>query len=72
MENHHVLPWGRFPELREHEDNMILLCHRCHKEIHCNPWRNIELMKAKAKVLGINLEEYYNYGEENYAGYYLP
>lgn len=24
-------------------------------------FRNIAMMKAKAKVLGINLEEYYNY-----------
>lgn len=63
MENHHVLPWGRFPDLRDREDNMVFLCHKCHKEIHCNPWRNIEMMKRKADELGIDLKERYDYGE---------
>ena len=36
-----------------------MLCHKCHKEVHCNPWKNIELMKAKAKELNINLNERY-------------
>ena len=60
MELHHVLPWGRFPELRARKANMILLCHKCHKEIHCNPWKNIEMMKAKAEELGIDLKERYD------------
>ena len=63
MELHHVLPWGRFPELRARKANMILLCHKCHKEVHCNPWRNIELMKAKAEELGIDLKERYDYDD---------
>jgi hypothetical protein len=63
MELHHVLPWGRFPELRARKANMILLCHKCHKEIHCNPWRNIEMMKRKANELGIDLAERYEHGE---------
>ena len=41
----------------------IMLCHKCHKEVHCNPWRNIELMKAKAEELGIDLKERYDYGD---------
>ena len=63
MELHHVLPWGRFPELRARKANMILLCHKCHKEIHCNPWKNIEMMKAKAKELGIDLKDRYGYDD---------
>ena len=63
MELHHVLPWGRFPELRARKANMILLCHKCHKEIHCNPWKNIEMMKAKAEELGINLKDRYCYDD---------
>ena len=63
MELHHVLPWGRFPELRARKANMILLCHKCHKEIHCNPWKNIEMMKAKAEELGIDLKERYDYDD---------
>ena len=60
MELHHVLPWARFPELRMKKANLALLCHKCHKEVHCNPWRNIEMMKAKAAELGVNLAEIYS------------
>ena len=63
MELHHVLPWGRFPELRAKKANLMLLCHDCHREVHCNPWRNIELMKAKAEELGVKLEERYALSE---------
>jgi hypothetical protein len=59
MELHHVLPWARFPELRGKKRNMLLLCHHCHKEVHINPWLNIQLMLAKAQELGINLNERY-------------
>lgn len=59
MEIHHVLPWARFPELRGTKRNMMLLCHHCHKEVHINPWLNIQLMRAKAEELNINLNERY-------------
>ena len=62
MELHHVLPLARFPELGQSIRNGIMLCHKCHKEVHCNPWRNIELMKAKAEELGIDLTERYKTG----------
>ena len=58
-EMHHVLPWCRFPEFRSDKRNMMVLCHTCHQDIHINPWRNIEMMRAKAEELGINLEERY-------------
>lgn len=61
LEMHHILPLSRFPELGKSIRNGIMLCHRCHKEIHCNPWKNIELMKAKAQELGIDLKERYDY-----------
>ena len=64
MELHHVLPLSRFPELGQSIRNGIMLCHRCHKEVHCNPWLNIKLMKAKAAELGIDLKDKYDYGEE--------
>ena len=60
MELHHVLPWHRFPELRGMKKNHMLLCHDCHKEIHCNPYLNIRLQEEKAKELGINLKKYYD------------
>ena len=60
MELHHVLPLSRFPELGQSIRNGIMLCHRCHKEVHCNPWRNIQMMKEKAKEMGIDLKERYD------------
>ena len=65
LESHHILPWSRFPELRDKRDNIILLCHRCHKEVHCNPYLNIQMMDAKAKELGIELKERYDYAKED-------
>ena len=62
MELHHVLPLSRFPELGQSIRNGIMLCHRCHKEVHCNPWRNIQMMKEKAKEMGIDLNERYETG----------
>ena len=64
MELHHVLPWARFPELRAKRANMLLLCHACHKEIHCNPYLNIKLMEEKAAELEIKLSERYNFTKE--------
>ena len=39
-----------------------MLCHKCHKEIHCNPYKNIAMMEAKAKELGYDLTERYKTG----------
>ena len=57
MEMHHVLPWSRFGNLRYKRENMLLLCHDCHKEIHIDPYLNIRLMEAKSKELGIDLKD---------------
>lgn len=59
MQLHHVLPWCRFPELRSHRQNLMLLCTKCHHEIHNDPYKNIRMMREKAAELGINLEELY-------------
>ena len=66
MELHHVLPWARFPELRGTKRNMLLLCHHCHKEVHINPWLNIQLMRAKAQELQIDLNERYETQERSF------
>ena len=60
MEIHHILPVGRFPELKDDKRNMTVLCWRCHKDIHGNPFRNGELIKAKAEELNIDLKEIYH------------
>ena len=61
MELHHILPWARFPELKQSIRNSIMLCHYCHKEVHINPFRNIQMMQQKAQELGFNLKERYEY-----------
>jgi hypothetical protein len=63
MELHHVLPYARYPELKNSIRNSVLLCHCCHKEVHLNPWKNIQMMKAKAAEMEIDLQERYDYGE---------
>ena len=62
LEAHHILPCGRFPEMRNKKENIIMLCHHCHREVHNNPYKNIEMMEAKAKELGIDLNEHYETG----------
>ena len=37
--------------------NWMVVCTRCHNQIHTNPYLNIELMEAKAKELDINLKD---------------
>ncbi len=59
-ELHHILPIHRFPQFAMDERNMQCLCHSCHKDIHCDPYKNIRQIEAKAKELGINLKDYYD------------
>ena len=68
LEAHHILPWSRFSELRNKRENIILLCHKCHKEVHCNPYINIHMMEDKAKELGIDLKERYSHAYEECEG----
>lgn len=64
MEAHHLLPVSRFPELAIKRKNIVMLCPRCHKEIHCNPFLNIRLMRATAEHFGVDLRERYHYYED--------
>lgn len=59
MEYHHVLPYNRFPEWKTSIRNGLVLCHRCHKEIHMNPFFNAELIRQKCEELGIDINEHY-------------
>jgi len=59
-ELHHILPLHRFPQFAMDERNMMCLCHSCHKDIHCDPYKEIRQMEQKAKELGINLKDYYD------------
>lgn len=59
MNAHHVLPWCKFPELRNKHENLVMLCENCHKEVHCNPYINIAMQEAKAQELNIDMRGRY-------------
>ena len=65
MEYHHILPYNRFPEWKTSIRNGILLCHKCHKEIHMNPFLNARLIQQKAEELGVDINTKYNIKNEN-------
>lgn len=59
FELHHVLPLGRFRHLAEDERNMQCVCKYCHKELHCDVFKEIRSIENKAKELNIELSQYY-------------
>ena len=59
-ELHHVLPLCRFKEFADDINTMQCLCHDCHKDIHCDPYKQVKQMEQKAKELNINLKDYYD------------
>ena len=60
MECHHILPWGRAKDLRLDKRNTMMVCHKCHKEIHCNPYKNIALQEKLADEIGLDLRAFYD------------
>lgn len=42
-------------------ENIMMLCHNCHKEVHCNPFLNIRMMREKAAQIGVDLTERYSF-----------
>lgn len=61
---HHILPYSRMGQFATDERNVLLLCHECHQEIHSNPLKQVEMMQKKADELGVDLKDFYDYGEE--------
>lgn len=59
---HHVLPYSRMGQFATDERNVLLLCHDCHQEIHSNPLKQVEMMQKKADELGVDLKDFYDYG----------
>lgn len=57
LELHHILSRAKFPQLVDMEENIMVLCHECHKEIHCNPFLNAALMERKAAELHVDLTQ---------------
>lgn len=60
----HILPRGRFPELKAQLKNLVTLCRECHMATESVPGR-IELIRMMQDKYG------YTYDEPQYAGY-LP
>lgn len=60
---HHVLPCARMTQFTTDKRNVMLLCHGCHQEIHSNPMKMAQMMQAKADELGVDLKDFYDYGE---------
>ena len=56
---HHILPYSDFPELEYEKRNILLLCAKCHKEIHCNPFLQGEMIKEKASELCVDYKAVY-------------
>lgn len=59
-ELHHVLPFNNFLKYASDESNMEVLCHKCHKSIHCNPFLQSRLISERCELLGINVKDYYD------------
>lgn len=50
LDAHHILPHALFPESKLDVDNGILLCRSCHKLLHAELERRVEIM-AKPRLL---------------------
>lgn len=59
LQVHHVLPYDHFPQLKEHPDNLMLLCADCHKKLHRNPFLDGSLIRAKAMELNVDWQAVY-------------
>jgi hypothetical protein len=58
----HILPRGRYPELKHEEKNICVLCRDCHRET--------ENVDGRRELLDIMQAKYqYTYEEEQYSGY---
>jgi len=58
----HILPKGRYPELRSEEKNLCVLCRQCH--VAC------ESYAGRCELLTLMREKYgYEYEEKQYEGY---
>lgn len=55
LDSHHIKPRGLFPESRFDVDNGILLCRSCHKKLHAELDRRVEIMAKPRELLA---EEY--------------
>lgn len=58
----HILPKGRYPELKYETKNMLVLCRKCHKET--------ENVAGRRELLALMQDQWgYEYPEPQYRGY---
>ena len=60
LRSHHVLPYNEFPDLEFEKRNIMLLCDRCHRAVHRNPFIQADMIKQKASELGIDYRSVYD------------
>ena len=56
---HHVIPWTRYPEGELDERNIMVVCQKCHSEIHNNPLLDASLIRKKSLQLGVDIKKIY-------------
>ena len=61
LQMHHVLPHKAFPQWARKHWNVMMLCRRCHWQIHFNTMLNIQAMKRTATARGIDLSREFYY-----------
>ena len=57
---HYVLPYNEFPDLEFEKRNIMLLCDRCHRVVHRNPFLQADMIKEKASELEIDYRSVYD------------
>ncbi len=58
----HILPKGRYPELKHTKKNLVTLCRRCHVDT--------ENVRGRRELLALMTERHgYTYDEDQYRGY---
>ena len=58
----HILPRGRFPELKHEEKNIVCLCRDCHM--------STENVEGRCELIALMRDRHnYSYEEEQYSGY---
>ena len=62
---HHIIPWSRYPEGELDDRNLMVLCYRCHDEVHHNPLLNASLITQAATKIGVDIKKYFAYGNNN-------
>lgn len=56
---HHVIPQAVAQDLRWEPDNCLLLCEECHRQVHSNPFMQIDLIRKQNEKMNKDLTKYF-------------